>query len=291
MLAQADFVPRLPLEEWIEGVTDFVTGGTFAGIFAVFRSVVEVVVGSLQTAFTALPPLAMLAVFVVLALYFANWKVAVFTGLGLLLLISIGLWEASMETLALVIVSAVAALIVGVPIGILAAQYRSVEAATKPVLDFMQTMPAFVYLIPAILLLGLGSAPALVATVIFAMPPAVRLTLLGIQQVPKETVEAAQAFGATPWQTLAKVELPQALPTIMAGVNQVIMLALSMVVIAALIGAGGLGTEVVTGLSQLDVGRGFTGGIGIVVIAIILDRLTRNIGQGKKSAPSMVKGG
>jgi glycine betaine/proline transport system permease protein len=194
-----------------------------------------------------------------------------------------------MVTIALVIASAIVALTTGIPIGILAAQYRSVETVVRPVLDFMQTMPAFVYLIPAILVFGLGGVPALIATVVFAMPPAVRLTLLGIQQVPGETVEAAQAFGATPWQTLVKVELPQAFKTIMAGVNQVIMLAFSMVVIAALIGAQGLGTEVVTGLTQLDVGTGFVGGIGIVVMAIILDRLTRSVGE--SNAPQMVKGG
>jgi len=149
----------------------------------------------------------------------------------------------------------------------------------------MQTMPAFVYLVPMVVFLGLGATPALVATVIFAAPPAVRLTLLGIQQVPQNTVEAAQAFGATPWQTLRKVELPQALPTIMAGVNQVIMLALSMVVIAALVGAGGLGEAVVRGLSQLDVGRAFIGGVGIVIIAIYLDRITRPLGRAIQRRP------
>lgn len=288
-LVQGSLVPRIPLEDWIEGVVSFITS-SLGGVSRVMESVVGVLVGGLQSAFTFLPPLVMLVVFVALALYLANWKVALFTAIGLLLLISIELWEAAMATLALVLVSAVVALAIGIPIGILAAQYRSVETAVRPVLDLMQTMPAFVYLIPAILLLGLGPAPALLATVIFAMPPAVRLTLLGIQQVPKETVEAAHAFGSTAWQTLTKVELPQALPTIMAGVNQVIMLALSMVVVAALIGAGGLGTEVLTGLTQLDVGRGFVGGLGIVVIAIILDRITRNIGHGKSMPPPM-KGG
>src|SRR3712207_4805634 len=179
--------------------------------------------------------------------------------------------------------------IFGVPLGVLSAKSRPVEAAMKPTLDIMQTMPAFVYLVPMVVFLGLGAGPALVATVIFAAPPAVRLTLLGIQQVPRNTVEAAHAFGATPWQTLRKVELPQALPTIMAGVNQVIMLALSMVVIAALVGSGGLGETVVRGLSQLDVGRAFIGGLGIVIIAIYLDRVTRNLGRrpsGKKGRRS-----
>jgi glycine betaine/proline transport system permease protein len=288
MLAQAEFIPRIPLGDWIEGAVAFVTE-TFAGLFGVVEFVVNLLVESLSFVMTTPPALVMIAIFAILAYVLAGWRTALFTVVGLVFMISIDLWDAAMVTLALVIVAAVVALAVGMPIGVLAAQYRSVETVVRPVLDFMQTMPAFVYLVPAILIFGLGGVPAVLATVVFAMPPAVRLTLLGIQQVPGETVEAARAFGATPWQTLIKVELPQAFKTIMAGVNQVIMLAFSMVVIAALIGAGGLGTEVVSGLSQLDVGRGFTGGIGIVVMAIILDRVTRSIGEG--SAPKMVKGG
>jgi glycine betaine/proline transport system permease protein len=195
--------------------------------------------------------------------------------LGLVFVISLDLWEAAMQTLALVLAATVVALVIGIPIGIIAAKSEALESAIRPVLDVAQTMPAFVYLVPIVVLLGIGAGPALIATVIFSMPPAVRLTLLGIQQVPKDTVEAAHAFGATPWQTLFKVELPLSLKTIMAGVNQVIMLSLSMVVIAGLAGAGGLGEPVVTGLSQLNVGISFVGGVGIVVIAIMLDRVTR----------------
>ncbi|TCJ15153.1 ABC transporter permease subunit [Rubrobacter taiwanensis] len=292
MLAQAEFIPRIPLDEWTESFVDFVTN-SFAGFFNVLQAVIGLLVGTFQTILLASPALVTIAVFAAIAVYLADWRVALLTVAGLVFLISLDLWDNAMRTLALVISSAIVALAIGIPVGIVAAQYRSVETAVRPVLDFMQTMPAFVYLIPAILLLGLGNVPALVATVIFAMPPAVRLTLLGIQQVPKETVEAAQAFGATSWQTLLKVELPQALPTIMTGVNQVIMLALSMVVIAGLIGAQGLGTEVVVGLTQLDVGRGFVGGIGIVVIAIILDRITRNVGRrdGRRGGAGLVKGG
>jgi glycine betaine/proline transport system permease protein len=288
MLAQAEFIPRMPLDDWIESAVAFVTD-TFGGLFSVIEFAVNVLVQSLNFVMTTPPALVMIAIFVVLAYLLSGWRLTLFTLVGLLFMISIDLWDAAMVTIALVIASAIVALTIGIPIGILAAQYRSVETVVRPVLDFMQTMPAFVYLIPAILVFGLGGVPALIATVVFAMPPAVRLTLLGIQQVPGETVEAAQAFGATPWQTLVKVELPQAFKTIMAGVNQVIMLAFSMVVIAALIGAQGLGTEVVTGLTQLDVGTGFVGGIGIVVMAIILDRLTRSVGE--SNAPQMVKGG
>ncbi len=288
MLAQAEFIPRMPLDDWIESAVAFVTD-TFGGLFNVIEFAVNVLVQSLNFVMTTPPALVMIAIFAVLAYFLSGWRTALFTLVGLFFMISIDLWDAAMVTIALVIASTIVALSIGIPIGILAAQYRGVETVVRPVLDFMQTMPAFVYLIPAILVFGLGGVPALIATVVFAMPPAVRLTLLGIQQVPGETVEAAQAFGSTPWQTLVKVELPQAFKTIMAGVNQVIMLAFSMVVIAALIGAQGLGTEVVTGLTQLDVGTGFVGGIGIVVMAIILDRLTR--GFGDSNAPGMVKGG
>jgi glycine betaine/proline transport system permease protein len=222
--------------------------------------------------------------------------------LGLMFVISLDLWEAAMQTLALVLAATVVALAIGIPIGIVAAKSAAVEGVIRPVLDVAQTMPAFVYLVPIVVLLGIGAGPALIATVIFAMPPAVRLTMLGIQQVPKDTVEAAHAFGATPWQTLFKVELPLSLKTIMAGVNQVIMLSLSMVVIAGLAGAGGLGEPVVTGLSQLNVGISFVGGVGIVVIAIMLDRVTRAMARrdrasvarmfsrGKKSEPDAAGG-
>lgn len=288
MLAQAEFIPRMPLDDWIESAVAFITD-TFGGLFSVIEFVVNVLVESLSLVMTAPPALVVVAVFTVLAYFLTGWRIALFTLVGLVFMISIDLWEEAMLTVALVIASTSVALAIGIPIGILAAQYRGVETVVRPVLDFMQTMPAFVYLIPAISWFGLGGVPGLIATVVFAMPPAVRLTLLGIQQVPEETVEAAQAFGSTPWQTLVKVELPQAFKTIMAGVNQVIMLAFSMVVVAALIGVPGLGTEVVTGLTQADVGTGFVGGIGIVVMAIILDRLTRSIGE--SNTPKMVKGG
>ncbi|MBA2374867.1 MAG: ABC transporter permease subunit [Actinomycetota bacterium] len=285
----AEFIPRIPLGDWIESFSGFVTGGTFAPIFDPLEVVVGAFVESIEAALTFPPALLIVAIFVVGAFFISGWRIAVLTAVGLVLLISLDLWGLSMVTLALVIASVSVALAVGVPAGILAAQYRSVETVTRPILDVMQTFPAFVYLLPGILLFGIGIVPALIATVIFSMPPAVRLTMLGIQQVPRETVEAAQAFGATPWQTLAKVELPQALPTIMVGVNQVIMLALSMVVVASLIGAGGLGSEVVTGLTQLQVGTGVVGGIGIVIIAVILDRVSRSLGQGR--APKTAKGG
>jgi glycine betaine/proline transport system permease protein len=273
---QTDLIPKIPLAEWTESAVDWITE-TFEWFFEPLKEVIVAIVGALEFTFTALPALLMVAILTVIAFFLAGWRVALFTVLGLLFIISLDLWEPAMETLALVLVAAVVSLAIGIPIGILAAKSRSVEAFIRPVLDVAQTMPAFVYLVPIVALIGIDEPPALIATVVFAMPPAVRLTMLGIQQVPKDTVEAAQAFGATPWQTLFKVELPLSLKAIMAGVNQVIMLSLSMVVIAALAGAGGLGEPVVTGLGQLDVGAAFVGGIGIVIIAIILDRVTRGM--------------
>ncbi|MGB3568517.1 MAG: ABC transporter permease subunit, partial [Priestia megaterium] len=205
---------------------------------------------------------------------------------GLLLIISLNLWEASMLTLSLVLASTIISLLFGVPLGILSHRFNKVGAVIKPILDIMQTMPAFVYLIPSVLLFGLGNVTALIATFIFAMPPAVRLTLLGLQQVPQTTLEAAEAFGATEWQKLIKVQLPLALPMIMSGVNQVIMLSLSMVVISSMVGAGGLGAEVLRSISMLDVGLGFIGGIAVVIIAVILDRLTHLSTQKRKGIQS-----
>jgi glycine betaine/proline transport system permease protein len=280
---QSELVPTIPLAEWTENGVDWITDN-FDGAFDVLDSAIDLIVGSLEYVLLAAPALLMVAILGVIALLLAGWRVALFTALGLVFVISLDLWAASMETLALVLAATVVALAIGIPIGIIAAKVGAVEAAARPILDIAQTMPAFVYLVPTVVLLGIGAGPALIATVIFAMPPAVRLTMLGIQQVPKDTVEAAHAFGATPWQTLFKVELPLSLKTIMAGVNQVIMLSLSMVVIAGLAGAGGLGEPVVAGLSQLDVGVSFVGGVGIVVIAIMLDRITRAMARRDKES-------
>jgi glycine betaine/proline transport system permease protein len=298
---QTELIPKIPLAEWTESGVDWITD-TFEGAFDLLDTVIDIVIGSLEFALLTPPALLIVAILSVIAFLLAGWRVALFTVLGLMFVISLDLWEAAMQTLALVLAATVVALAIGIPIGIVAAKSAAVEGVIRPVLDVAQTMPAFVYLVPIVVLLGIGAGPALIATVIFAMPPGVRLTMLGIQQVPKETVEAAHAFGATPWQTLFKVELPLSLKTIMAGVNQVIMLSLSMVVIAGLAGAGGLGEPVVTGLSQLNVGISFVGGVGIVVIAIMLDRVTRAMARrdrasvarmfsrGKKSEPDAAGG-
>jgi len=197
----------------------------------------------------------------------------------------LGQWGNAMDTLALVLVASAIAIVVSVPLGILAARSNVASAVIKPILDFMQTMPAFVYLIPAVMFFGLGRVPGILATVIFAMPPAVRLTALGIRQVPVEIVEAGRAFGCTDRQLLTRVQLPNALPSIMAGVNQTMMLALSMVVIASMIGAGGLGNVVLQGIQRLDIGLGFKSGLSVVLLAIILDRITQSFGA-KAAAPA-----
>ncbi|GLU50123.1 ABC transporter permease [Nocardiopsis ansamitocini] len=235
-------------------------------------------------AFPAVPDLiadstAMLMVLLLsaLALVVAGWKLSLFSVIALTVIVGIGQWENAMSTLSLVLVASLIAVVIAIPIGILAAYNAVVSRIVKPVLDLMQTMPAFVYLIPAIFFFSLGAVPGVVATVIFAMPPGVRLTELGIRQIDKELVEAGEAFGAPTGKILTGIQLPLALSTIMAGVNQVIMLGLSMVVIAGMVGAGGLGSQVYQGISRNDGALGFEGGIAVVILAVFLDRLTAAI--------------
>ncbi len=204
-----------------------------------------------------------------------------FVLLGFLLIYGMGYWEESMQTTTLVLVSTLIALIIGIPFGILSAKNNTADAIIRPVLDFMQTMPAFVYLIPAIFFFSVGNTPGVIATVIFSLPPAVRLTNLGIRNVPGDVIEAGRAFGANENQILFKIQLPLAMPTILAGINQVILLALSMVVIASMVGAKGLGSIVYQGIQQNDIAKGFESGVGIVILAIVLDRITQSIANKK----------
>ena len=280
MVALLQGVPEIPIAKWVNSAIAWIIGN-FGGAFDVLNSVIEGVVNGLSFLLTLAPSLVMIIIFAAISYFLSGWRITLFTVIGLLLIVSLGLWDLTMTTLSLILVATTVCLAIGIPIGIVAAKSRRLEEISLPILDLMQTMPAFVYLVPFVFLLGLGAGPALLATVIFATPPAVRLTMLGIQQVPKETVEAAHAFGSTPMQTLFKVELPLSLSSIRAGVNQVIMLSLSMVVIAGLVGFEGLGKPVVEGLQTLNVGLAFEGGIGIVVLAIILDRVTRGIGGGR----------
>lgn len=221
-------------------------------------------------------------VFVLLAAALA-WKLAgrglaIFTLVGFSVIYNLGLWNASLQTLSLIITAELITILFSIPLGILMAKNDVADRILRPVLDFMQTMPAFVYLIPAVMFFSLGRVPGVIATIIFATPPMMRLTALGIKQVPGDLLEAGQAFGSTTAQLLWKVELPHATPTILAGLNQSIMLALSMVVIAAMIGAGGLGSAVLRGVQRVQVGIGFESGLAVVILAIYLDRLTQSLG-------------
>ena len=248
-------------------------------VFDAISTGVRAVLDAFNAVLSFPPPLVMTALFTAIAWRMAGRWVAGFTLFGFLLIDVMGLWAATMATLGLVLTSVIISMGIGIPLGIWASKSDLVEQVVRPILDFMQTLPAFVYLIPAVLFFRLGPVPGVVATLIFSLPPAVRLTNLGIRQVPREIKEAARSFGATPRQMLFKAELPVAMPTIMAGVNQTIMLALSMVVIAGMIGAGGLGNEVLKGITQLKIDLGFESGIAIVILAIFLDRVTQALGK------------
>lgn len=248
-------------------------------LFNAISAVVNAVLDATRFVLTLPPWFIMIPILAAIAWLVSGWGLAVFSLVSFGIVWYMGLWVLTMNTLSLVLTSVIIALVIGVPLGIWASKSDVVWRILRPILDFMQTLPAFVYLIPAVLFFSLGRVPGVVATLIFALPPAVRLTNLGIRQVPKEIKEAALSFGATNRQMLLKAELPVALATIMAGVNQTIMLALSMVVIAGLIGAGGLGNEVVRGITQVRVDVGFEGGIAIVFLAIFLDRVTQSLGS------------
>lgn len=273
---------NLPLEDL---TNDFVYDWlipVLGGFFDSVSSVISFFINGVADIFLFIPAEIMTLLFVLLAWKFAGKGVAIFTVIGTLYLGSVNLWEDAMLTLAVVMVATLFSIIIGIPLGILTAKSKALDNVVRPILDFMQTLPSFVYLIPAILLFGLGEVPAVISTFVFATPPAVRMTSLAIKQVPTDLVEAAKAFGSTPWQMLIKVQLPVAIPTIMAGVNQTIMLALSMAVIASMIGAPGLGSTVLAGISSVNVGLGLVGGLGIVVLAIILDRITQGLGDKNK---------
>lgn len=269
---------RVPIRDWIETAVRFLQR-QYAVFFDGFSDGVEVVVDGLLSSFQALPAFALIVIVALLATWMAGWRLGLFAAIGLLLVENIGLWTPFLQTLALVVTAQLLIIVVGLPLGILAASSDGAERIMRPVLDFMQTMPAFVYLIPAVMFFGIGLVPGVVATFVFAIPPLVRLVNLGIRQVPTDLVEAAEAFGSTRWQKLTKVQMPVALPTIMAGVNQSIMLNLSMVVIAGMIGARGLGAEVLRGIQRIQVGQGFEAGLAVVILAIVLDRLTASFAK------------
>lgn len=264
---------RLPLGEWIEAVVDFLSG-TLGWLFDFISLVLGAVYESLEWALRTPPFWVIILLFAAVAYFVKGWKLAVGTAAGLFLIVLLDQWDAAMDTLALVIVAALIATAISIPMGIWAARNDHVSRAVRPILDFLQTIPAFVYLIPAIIFFGVGAVPGMIATILFALAPGVRLTELGIRGVDQEVVEAGHAFGATPGRILRQIQLPLAMPSIMAGVNQIIMLSLSMVVIAGMVGAGGLGGEIVRALGRINVGLAFEAGISVVMIAMILDRLT-----------------
>lgn len=270
-------IPRVHVGDAIKDFFDWLNTN-LAGFFQGVSEVVGATVDSLISLLQLPDPVILALIFALLGLVLKGWKFAAVALLGLLLIIGMDQWEAAMQTLALVLVSTVVAVVIALPLGVLAARKRWASAVLKPVMDLMQTMPAFVWLVPVVTLFSIGVVPGVVATIIFALPPGVRLTELGIRTVDAEMVEASHAFGATPRQTLLGVQLPLAMPTIMAGVNQVIMLALSMAVISGLVGAEGLGGQVTSAIATLDLGLGFEAGLSVVILAIYLDRVTAAIG-------------
>ncbi len=266
---------KIPLGKWIKYAVDWLNIYA-AWLFDAFAATLGFWINGLIDLMQWFPPLVLVALFAGLSyLLHRSWKLTAFVIAALLLIINLGYWDETIETLALVVFAALVCMAVGVPVGIAAARHPWLYTVLRPLLDLMQTIPTFVYLIPTLILFGLGVVPGLISTVIFAIPAPIRLTHLGISSVPTPLLEAGEAFGATRWQRLWKVELPHAMPTIMAGLTQCIMLSLSMVVIAALVGADGLGKPVVRALNTVNIAQGFEAGLSIVLVAILLDRLCR----------------
>ena len=273
----------IPLGRWVDQSVHYLLdhdASTFDSIGKAIESFAAMIEHGLQ----AIPMWALMAFFIAIGLWRVGWRFAIFATASLLLIYATGFWDQTVITLGLTLSSTLISLVFGIPLGIWTAKNKHVQMIVRPILDLMQTMPAFVYLIPAAMLFGLGRVPGILSTVIFAMPPAVRLTSLGIRHVNREIVEAGQAFGCTPWQLLYKVQFPNALPSIMQGVNQTIMMALSMVIIASMVGAGGLGNDVLASIQRLDIGLGFESGLSVVLLAIILDRITESFGRSPGSA-------
>ncbi|MET9677874.1 ABC transporter permease/substrate binding protein [Streptomyces sp. NPDC006482] len=271
-------MPRLPLGEWVDSSVDWLQA-QFSWLFDAVSTGVTGLYDGIDAVLSAPQPLLFAGILAVVAWWLRGLAAGVLAFAGFALVDSVQLWDEAMATLSLVLVATLVTLVIAVPLGIWAARSATVSAVLRPVLDFMQTMPAMVYLIPGIIFFGVGVVPGIIATIVFALPPGVRMTELGIRQVDGELVEAAEAFGTTPRDTLLRVQLPLALPTIMAGVNQVIMLGLSMVVIAGMVGGGGLGGAVYRAIGNVDIGLGFEAGVSIVVLAMYLDRMTGALGR------------
>jgi glycine betaine/proline transport system permease protein len=272
----------IPLDRWVDGAMDWVLN-TFSGFFDMLGMVILYFMLYIEKFFLWLPwPVLVFGVGVLAWRVLGSWLMGLGMAGMLFFIGALGLWELGMMTLSLVVASVIISLAIGIPLGIAIASSDRLEAVIKPLLDGMQTMPSFVYLIPALMLFGLGKVPALFATIIYAVPPVIRLTNVGIREVSASVIEAAHAFGSSYWQILFKVQLPLARPTILVGVNQTTMMALAMVVIASMIGAKGLGLEVLLAINRIEVGRGFEAGLCIVFMAIIIDRITFAMASKKK---------
>ena len=282
-------MPKNPLGEWVDHLISWLLT-TMPWLFDGISSVVGTVVDGLTTALTVPPFPVWIAVFAVVAWFARGWRLAAFTVAAFLLVVSSRLWDQMMQTLAVVIVAAVVATVTSVPTGIWTARSPAARSVLRPLLDAMQTMPVFVYLIPAVFFFGVGTVPGVVATAVFAVPPGVRLTELGIRGVDPEVVEASRSCGATSLQVLRTVQLPLAFPSVMAGINQIIMMSLSMVVVAGVSGAAGLGAVVVSAVTQLDVAAGFDGGLAVVVLAVFLDRVTGAVAVRRSRALDLAAG-
>lgn len=270
----------IPLDAWVTVFIEWLVDN-HREFFQTLKWPVEQMLNGFEQGLNALHPAIIIIMICLVAWRSSGKRLAAFSLVAMLVIGFLGLWEDTMITLAMVLSSVIVCALFGIPLGIMAGRSDRFEIGLRPVLDAMQTTPAFVYLVPIVMLFSVGNVAGVLATIIFALPPIIRLTSLGIRGVHPELVEAAQAFGATRWQVLTKVQIPLALPTILAGLNQTIMMALSMVVIAALIGAGGLGSPVILGLNTLDIGRAVVGGVGIVLMAIVLDRITQSLAQKK----------
>ncbi|HAU5566819.1 TPA: proline/glycine betaine ABC transporter permease ProW [Serratia fonticola] len=275
----------IPLDRWVTEGIDWVVNH-FRPVFQGIRVPVDYILSAFQNLLMGLPAPVAIALFALIAWQIASPAMGIATLISLVLIGMIGAWSQAMVTLALVLTALLFCIIIGLPLGIWLARSERAAKIVRPLLDAMQTTPAFVYLVPIVMLFGIGNVPGVVVTIIFALPPIVRLTILGIKQVPADLIEASESFGASPRQMLFKVQLPLAMPTIMAGVNQTLMLALSMVVIASMIAVGGLGQMVLRGIGRLDMGLASVGGVGIVILAIILDRLTQSVGRDSRSRGS-----
>jgi len=275
---EAWHVPNIPVADFFDTIINWLRS-SLGLLWEFITVVVETCVTFLTDVLTFLPPWGIFLIFTVIAFFVRGWMMALFTLIAFALIDGMDYFVETMETLAQVIFAAAIALVVAIPLGILAATSNTVSKIVKPLMDFMQTLPVFVYLIPVVFFFSIGTVPGIVATVLFSMPPGVRLTELGIRQVDPEMVEAGEAFGTPQSKILSGIQIPLAMPSIMAGINQVIMLGLSMQVIAGMVGAPGLGTVVIEAVTRVDVGQGFAGGIAVVILAIFLDRITSSLGD------------